>query len=87
MSYDKECRKDIMKHFLLGPWLPKNVLHQHALIYGQSMFYNADILVWHRLFKLSFSVTRETKLQTFKILLIHGVIPCNKLLSDEKDQG
>ncbi len=48
-------------------------------------FNNADILIWHIIFKLSFSVTRETRLQTFHyLLLIHRVIPCNKWRCDKK---
>ncbi len=48
-------------------------------------FNTADILIWHRIFKLSFSVTRETRFQTFQYLLIHRVmIPCNKWLCDKK---
>ncbi len=31
-------------------------------------FNNADILIWHRIFKLSFSVTRQTRLQTFQYI-------------------
>ncbi len=34
-------------------------------------FNNADIFIWHRIIKLYFSVTRETRLQTFPYLLIH----------------
>ncbi len=47
-------------------------------------FNNADILIWQRLFILSFSVTRETSLQTLQYLLIHSVIPCNKSCCDKK---
>ncbi len=47
-------------------------------------FNNEDILIWLRLFKLSFSVTRETRLQAFQYLLFHSVIPCNKWLCDKK---
>ncbi len=47
-------------------------------------FNNADILMWHRIFKLPFSVTRETRLQTFQYLLINRVIPCNNWYCDKK---
>ncbi len=47
-------------------------------------FNNADILIWDRIFKISFSVTRETRLQTYQYLLIHRAIPCNKWLCDKK---
>ncbi len=47
-------------------------------------FNTADILIWHRIYKLYFSVIRETMLQTFQYLFIHRVISCNKWLCDKK---
>ncbi len=47
-------------------------------------FNNADILLWHRICKLSFSVTRKTGLQTFQYLLVHRVISCNKWLCNQE---
>ena len=35
---------------------------------------------WESIFKMSFTATRETKLQTFQYKLIHRVIPCNDWL-------
>ncbi len=47
-------------------------------------FNNADILICHRIFKLSFSVTRETRLHTFQFVLIDRIISCNKWICDKK---
>ncbi len=47
-------------------------------------YYYADLLIWHKIFKLSFPVTRDTRLQTFQYLFIHRVTPYNKWLCDKK---
>lgn len=43
-----------------------------------------DYDIWERIFKLAFSVTRETKIQSFQYRIIHRIIPCNKWLFNIK---
>ncbi len=64
-------------------WLlvSKNIIPQICIKKWTEYFPNFNdtfILIWHRIFKLSFSLTRETRIQTFQYLLIHRVIPCKK---------
>jgi hypothetical protein len=47
-------------------------------------FKNADQELWPNIFKLSFSITRETKLQSFQYRIIHRIITCRKRLFDIK---
>ncbi len=35
---------------------------------------------WKRIFNISFTVLRDTKLQSFQYKIIHNIIPCNKWL-------
>ncbi len=46
-------------------------------------FNNANILIWHRIFKQC-SVTRDTRLLTCQYLFIHRVIPCDKWICNWK---
>ncbi len=68
-------------------WFQNKLSHKYVLKKWTEYFpsfNNADILIWHRIIKLSFLVTRETRLQTFQYLLIHRLIPCNNWLCDKK---
>ena len=47
-------------------------------------FKDCDPDTWTRIFKMSFNVTRETKLQSFQYKLLNRIIPCNKWLHDVK---
>ena len=47
-------------------------------------FENCDPEIWKRIYRTSFEITRETKLQSFQYKLIHRTIPCNKWLCDIK---
>ncbi len=40
--------------------------------------------LWYNIFRLPFSITRETKLQTFQYKLIHLLITCQHVLFDMK---
>ena len=46
------------------------------------LFNNVNESIWHRIFSMPFTVTRETKLQSFQYRLVHRIIPCNKWLYD-----
>ena len=43
-----------------------------------------DVQIWPRIYKLTFSVIRETKLQSFQYKIINRIIACNKWLYDIK---
>ena len=47
-------------------------------------FKNATEELWTNIFRLSFSITRETKLQSFQYRLIHRTITCRKRLFEMK---
>ncbi len=47
-------------------------------------FNDADENLWDNIFCLTFSITRETKLQSFQYRLLHRIIPCQKRLYDMK---
>ncbi len=40
--------------------------------------------IWHRIFLMPFTTTRETKLQSFQYKITHRIIACNKWLFDIK---
>ncbi len=84
--HNNECGKYYMQWLLLPPCFPQIIqpicIKQWTEYFPS--FRNGDILIWHRIFKLSFSLIRETRLQTFYYLLIHRVIPCNKWLCNKK---
>ena len=44
------------------------------------LFKCVDNTVWPRIFEMPFTVTRETRLQSFQFRIIHRIIPCNKWL-------
>ncbi len=83
----KECRKNDMQRFLLALGLKKVITP--TCIQCTEYFpniNNADILIWHKQFKLSLSVTKETRLQTFQYILNYRGIHCNKWICDKKNQ-
>ena len=47
-------------------------------------FNTADSKVWKRIYKLSFNLVRDTKIQMFQYKILHKTIPCNKWLYDIK---
>ncbi len=47
-------------------------------------FKTADECVWPRIYKLAFTVTKESKLQSFQYKILHRNIACNKRLFDIK---
>ncbi len=49
-----------------------------------SGFHTAQTNLWSNIFRLPFSITRETQLQTFQYKLIHLLITCQKYLFDMK---
>ena len=51
-------------------------------IYPQ--FKTADLDTWPRIYKLAFTTTRETLLQSLQYKIIHRIIACNKWLCDIK---
>ncbi len=47
-------------------------------------FKNADSSLWENIFCLTFSIARETKIQSFQYRLLHRTIPCQKRLYEMK---
>ncbi len=47
-------------------------------------FHTAQQKLWYNIFRQPFSITRETKLQTFQYKLIHLLITCQKTFFDMK---
>jgi hypothetical protein len=47
-------------------------------------FHSAHVDLWPTIFKTPFSITRETRLQTFQYKIIHNLIVCQKKVYDMK---
>jgi hypothetical protein len=81
-DFSKLKCKDIYWHIVLQRKRDPTCQARWAIEYPK--LNEASDELWPNIYKLSFSITRETKLQSFQYRLIHHIITCRKKLFDMK---
>jgi exonuclease III len=79
---DTICTKPIYEYFTRQKAKEPTCIKKWTEMYPG--FKTAVNDIWENIFRISFKITRETKLQTFQYKIIHRLIACRKKLFDWK---